>query len=463
MFVIVAPMFDHPEFEKALVIAKRLTAAGHRALLAGGCVRDMLLGRPAKDFDIATSATPDQVEALFEHTHALGKSFGVIQVLIDGSPFEVATFRSDLAYIDGRRPEGVTFSSPEMDAQRRDFTVNGLFYDPIATQVIDYVGGQDDLKRRVIRAIGDPQKRFAEDYLRMLRAPRFASTLEFEIEKETAAAIRELAPNISRISNERVAQELTRLLTESPRAGNGIRLLHDLGLLAIVLPEIPPMIGCEQPPQFHPEGDVFVHTMIMLDEMKNPSPLLAWSVFLHDVGKPPTFAITREPDGSDRIRFNNHADVGAEMAEKILRRLRMSSDMTEAVVHCVRNHMRFGEVSRMKESTLRKLIAAPTYETEVELHRIDCKSSHADLSNIAVLEAFREKIRNEPVLPKAWLGGRDLIAIGMKPGPEMGRWLKIAYEAQLENRFPDRDALFEWLHAEIAREYIPIFGTLRFR
>lgn len=448
-------MFSHPDYEKALAIARRLAAAGHRALLAGGCVRDMLMGRRAKDFDIATSATPEQVEALFENTHALGKAFGVIQVLVDGTPFEVATFRSDLAYIDGRRPTGVAFSSPEEDAQRRDFTVNGLFYDPLAGRVIDYVGGQEDLKRRVIRAIGDPRGRFAEDFLRMLRAARFASTLEFGIEPGTADAIRGLAPNITRISAERVAQELTRLLTESPRAGGGVRQLHELGLLAHVLPEIPPMIGCEQPPQFHPEGDVFVHTMMMLDAMKDPSPVLAWSVLLHDVGKPPTFAITREPDGSDRIRFNNHAEVGAQMAEQILRRLRMSGDLIEAVVHCVRNHMRFGEVGRMKESTLRKLVGAPTYETELELHRIDCISSHADTRNVEILKAFSDKIRNEPVLPKPWIGGRDLIAIGMAPGPAMGRWIKLAYDAQLESRFPDRDALFAWLQAEIEKEQHP--------
>jgi poly(A) polymerase len=444
-------VFSHPDYNKAVAIARRLAGTGHRALLAGGCVRDMLLNRPAKDFDIATSATPDEVEALFERTHALGKSFGVIQVLIDESPFEVATFRSDLAYIDGRRPEGIVFSSPEMDAQRRDFTINGLFYDPLADEVIDYVGGRADLSRRVIRAIGEPRKRFAEDFLRMLRAPRFASVLEFAIEPDTASAIRELAPHIAKISAERIAQELTRLLTESPRAGQGVRLLLDLGLLPVILPEIPPMIGCEQPPQFHPEGDVFVHTMMMLDDMKNPSPVLAWSVLLHDIGKPPTFAITREPDGSDRIRFNNHADVGSEMAERILRRFRMSNELIDAVVHCVANHMRFGEVSRMKESTLRKLIAAPTFETELELHRIDCMSSHREIGNIAILETFREKIRNEPILPKPWLGGRDLIATGMKPGPAMGRWLKTAYDAQLENRFPDRDTLFAWLRTEIEK------------
>lgn len=448
-------MFDHPDFEKALGIARRLADAGHRALLAGGCVRDMLMERPAKDFDIATSATPDQVEALFAHTHALGKAFGVIQVLVDGSPFEVATFRSDLAYVDGRRPEGVVFSSPELDAQRRDFTVNGLFYDPLTGQVIDHVGGQDDLKRRVIRAIGDPRRRFAEDFLRMLRAARFASTLEFEIDPETAAAVRGLAGEIAMISAERIAQELTRLLTESPRAGRGVRLLHDLGLLQHVLPEIPRMIGCEQPPQFHPEGDVFVHTMLMLDALEKPSPLLAWSVLLHDVGKPPTFAVTREPDGSDRIRFNNHAEVGARMAEDILRRLRMSNELTDAVVHCVRNHMRFGDAGRMKESTLRKLVGAPTFATELELHRIDCLSSHADTSNVDLLKAFVEKIRNEPVLPKPWLGGRDLIAMGRTPGPEFSRWLQLAYDAQLESRFPDRDALFDWLRAEIEKEGLP--------
>lgn len=445
-------MINHPDFSKADAIVRRLVAAGHRALLAGGCVRDMLMGREAKDFDIATSATPEQVEALFEHTHALGKAFGVIQVLIDGAPFEVASFRSDLAYIDGRRPTGVAFSTPEEDAQRRDFTINGLFYDPLEHRVIDYVEGQVDLARRVIRAIGDPRRRFAEDYLRMLRAARFASALAFDIDPATAAAVRELAPSIVNISAERIQVELTRLLTESPKAGRGIRLLHELGLLVHVLPEILPMMGCEQPPQFHPEGDVFVHTMMMLDALEKPSPVLAWAVLLHDVGKPPTFARCIEPDGSERIRFNNHADVGAEMAEAILRRLRMPNDFTADVVHCVRNHMRFGEVSRMKESTLRKLVAAPTFETELILHRVDCASSHADTSNVDLLRAFVEKVRNEPVLPPAWLGGRDLIAIGMKPGPAMGRWLKMAYDAQLESRFPDREALLDWLRGEIGRE-----------
>lgn len=442
----------HPDFEKAKGVVRRLADAGHRALFAGGCVRDMLMGRALKDFDIATSATPDQVEALFENTHAFGKSFGVIQVLIGETPFEVATFRTDLAYTDGRHPDAVAFSTPEEDAQRRDFTVNGLFYDPLADEVIDYVGGQDDLKRKIIRAIGEPAKRFGEDYLRMMRAARFASTLEFSIEEKTAAAIRELSPNILKISAERIGQELTRLLTESPKAGHGIRLLHDLRLMEHVLPEILPMIGCEQPPQFHPEGDVFVHTMMMLDAAQSPSPLLAWSLLLHDVGKPPTFAITREPDGSDRIRFNNHADVGARMAEVILRRLRMSNELIEGVVHCVANHMRFGEVSRMRESTLRKLIAAPTFETELELHRIDCISSHNETGNIKILTDFAEKVRNEPVLPKPWLSGRDLIALGMEPGPEMGRWLRIAYDAQLENQQPDRDALLAWLQSEIRRQ-----------
>lgn len=449
-------MFSHPDFDKAVNIVKHLTAAGHRALLAGGCVRDMLMGRTAKDFDIATCATPDQVEALFDNTHAFGKSFGVVQVLIGETPFEVATFRTDLAYTDGRRPDAVAFSTPEEDAQRRDFTVNGLFYDPLADKVIDYVGGQDDLKRRVIRAIGDPRKRFAEDYLRMMRAARFSSVLEFTLDPATADAIRELAPKIYRISAERIGQELTRLLTESPKAGRGMRTLHDLRLLEHVLPEILPMIGCEQPPQFHPEGDVFVHTMLMLDTMVSPSPTLAWSVLLHDVGKPPTFAITREPDGSDRIRFNNHADVGAKMAEAILRRLRMSSELTEAVVHCVANHMRFGEVSRMRESTLRKLVGAPTFDTELELHRIDCLSSHNELGNVQILRDFVEKVRNEPVLPKPWLSGRDLIAIGMQPGPDMGRWLKIAYDAQLENQQPDYDALLAWLQTEIEKSGRPV-------
>lgn len=443
-------MSENEDEAKARVVAGRLRTAGHQALLAGGCVRDRLMGRVPKDYDIATDATPDQVEALFEHTHALGKAFGVIQVLIDGHPFEVATFRNDLAYIDGRRPTGVVFSTPREDAERRDFTINGLFLDPVTDEILDFVGGQDDLRRGLIRAIGDPVRRFEEDYLRMLRAARFASVLGFDLDPATADAIRKLAPRIAQVSAERIQQELTRILTESPKPGRGFRLLQDLGLLPVVLPEISVMIGCEQPPQYHPEGDVFVHTMIMLDRLEKPSPTLAWAVLLHDVGKPPTFSITREPDGSDRIRFMGHADVGAGMAADILRRLRCSNELTDAVVYCVKNHMRLGDASQMRESTLRKLVAAPTFETELELHRVDCLSSHAELGNYDMLRAFAEKIRSEPVLPAPLLRGQDVLALGLRPGREVGDVLRRAYDLQLEGAWPDRDAALAWLAKEIA-------------
>lgn len=443
-------MSENRDEELATSVAKRLRAAGHTALLAGGCVRDRIMGRMPKDYDIATDATPDQVEALFDHTHALGKAFGVIQVLIEGRPFEVATFRNDLAYIDGRRPTGVVFSTPREDAERRDFTINGLFLEPETGEILDFVGGQADIQRRVIRAIGEPARRFEEDYLRMLRAVRFASVLGFDLEPATAEAIRKQAPCISQVSAERIQQELSRILTESPQAGRGFRLLQELGLLPVILPEISVMIGCEQPPQYHPEGDVFVHTMIMLDRLMKPSATLAWSVLLHDVGKPPTFSVTREPDGSDRIRFMGHADVGSRKAEEILRRLRCSNDLIDAVVHCVKNHMRLGDASQMRESTLRKLVAAPTFETELELHRVDCLSSHGELGNYDMLRAFAEKIQNEPVLPAPFLRGQDVLALGVRPGREIGDVLHRAYDLQLEGTLPDRESALVWLQKDIA-------------
>ena len=442
-------MHTEPFKDAALEVATKLRDAGHQALYAGGCVRDRLMGRQAKDIDIATSALPDQVEALFPKTVAIGKAFGVIQVLHRGHPFEVATFRTDRDYTDGRRPDSIVFSTAEEDAKRRDFTVNGLFYDPFADRVIDYVGGVEDIRRRVIRAIGDPHARFAEDYLRMLRAVRFASVLEFAIDPETENAIRAHAPRITDIAAERVQQELTRLLTEAPRAGNGLRLLQRTGLLPVILPEITEMIGCEQPPEYHPEGDVFTHTGIMLDSLKHPTPVLAYATLLHDVGKPPTFEKIEQPDGTAKIRFHGHADVGARMTEAILERLRMPRQTIDDVTHCVRNHMRFGEVSRMKESTLRRLVGAPTFETELELHRVDCESSHGLTTNIEFLHTFVERLRSEPALPQPWVGGKDILALGVPSGPAVGRWLRLAYDAQLEGRQPDRDAMLAWLAQEI--------------
>ena len=442
-------MKDTPAYRLARDIAATLTAHGHQALWAGGCVRDLLLGREPKDYDIATAARPEDIQRLFPDARGVGRAFGVMLITRDQVSCEVATFRRDLDYRDGRHPDRVEFCDAEEDARRRDFTVNGLFLDPRDNTILDYVGGQADLRARLIRAIGDPAARFREDHLRLLRAVRFASTLEFTMDPATLAAIRTDAALLGSVSAERIQQELTRLLLEAPRAGAGVELLQTAGLLPVILPEITAMIGVEQPPEFHPEGDVFRHTMIMLDMMGPRDAVLAWSVLLHDVGKPPTFQRAIRPDGSERIRFERHADVGAEMAEAILRRLRCSNELIAAVTHCVRNHMRFGDADEMRESTLRRLVGAPTFPTELELHRIDCESSHRILDNHRLLTDFAEKLRNEPVLPPPWISGRDIMALGVPEGREVGRWRNLAYEAQLEGRCPDRESLLAWLKEQM--------------
>ncbi len=424
-------------------IALRLTRAGFRALWAGGCVRDRLMGRPAKDYDIATNATPDEVLALFPRSTAVGKAFGVVCVPWRGASYEIATFRRDRGYADGRRPDAVEFTDEREDAMRRDFTVNGLFYDPERDEVLDYINGLRDLQQRVIRAIGDPFARFGEDRLRLLRAVRFASTLEFGLDPETECAIRKMADSVRSVSAERIQMELTRLLVESPRAGQGIRLLERTGLLRAVLPEVAAMAGQEQPPEFHPEGDVLTHTVIMLDAMQERDADLAWTVLLHDVGKPATAAIGRWPDGRPRIRFDRHADVGAEMARGILTRLRMPRQRIETVVFAIANHMRFKDVQRMRRATLRRLIGAPTFPLELELHRLDCVSSHGVLDNHAFLEQAREQWREEKPLPPPLVSGHDLLAMGIPEGPELGRRLRAAYEAQLEHPDWNRAQLLE--------------------
>jgi len=443
---------DNADRASAETIVGTLRQSGFLAYFAGGCVRDMIMGRPPKDFDIATDASPDHVAALFPRTHDIGKAFGVMQVVIGEQAFEVATFRSDLPYADGRHPTGVRFSSPEEDAQRRDFTVNGLFYDPEAKRVIDFVGGQTDIAARVIRTIGLPADRFREDYLRMLRAVRFASVLEFSMDPGTAEAIRASAHEISKISAERVQQEITRLLTESPQPGHGMELLRQTGLLAVILPEVMSMVGQEQPPAFHPEGDVFTHTIKMLDAMKQPDLPLAYAVLLHDVGKPPTARTATEPDGTSRIRFDNHAKVGAEIAETILRRLKLPTREIEIVTHCIRNHMRFLDVQKMRRSTLRQLVGAPTFALELELHRLDCIASHGDLGNYDFLVRFVEELKNEPALPAPWVTGHDLKAMGLAEGRELGRWRQQAYEAQIESRFGSREELLAWLRESIGKD-----------
>ncbi len=435
---------DEPSARAAVEVTDLLQRAGHTAYWAGGCVRDLLLGRMPLDFDIATDAVPDRIETLFPRVEWTGKSFGVCRVLHAGFAFEVATFRTDLSYVDGRRPERVTFTDAPTDAQRRDFTINALFYDPRAGRLFDYVRGRADLADRVVRAVGDPAARFREDHLRILRALRFAARLEFAIEPETRRALMEGAGQLSRISPERIREELTRLFLEAARPGEALRELEATGVLAVLLPEVARLRGQAQPPEFHPEGDVFTHTALMFDHLGRRSPRLVWAVLLHDVGKPPTAEFR---DG--RWRFENHARIGAELARALMGRLRFSNDDIEAVSHMVGNHMRFQNVAEMRRSTLRTLVGHPAFDEELELHRLDCLASHGLMDNLDFLAQFQRDLKAEPVLPPRWVTGHDLLAWGVPEGPEMGRWLKCAYERQLEGQCADREALLDWLRREM--------------
>jgi tRNA nucleotidyltransferase/poly(A) polymerase len=429
-----------------LAILRTLRENGHEAFFVGGCVRDLLLGRAPKDWDIATDALPDRIEALFSKTVAVGKAFGIIAVVPDeGAPVEVATYRVDSPYADGRRPESVTFTNAREDAIRRDFTINALFLDPATGEIRDYVHGRADLDARLVRAIGDPAVRFAEDHLRMLRAVRFASTLGFAMEPATFAAIQKLAPQIQRISAERIRDELFRLLTESQKAGEALQLLRDSGLLKEILPEIDAMAGVEQPPEFHPEGDVFVHTKLMLDALPpNPPLRLALSVLLHDVGKPPTAQLVTLPDGTPRWRFESHAAVGADLARAILERLRAPSALVDDVCTIVAGHMRLADAPKMRAPKLRRLLGAPTFDDDLELHRLDCLSSHALLDVYDFLKAERAKFAAEPVLPPPLVTGRDLIALGHVPGPHFSQMLQAVYDRQLDG-LSDKAALLATL------------------
>jgi len=422
----------------AAEVVARLQRAGHAAYFAGGCVRDRLLGRVPHDFDIATGATPDAVQALFPRTTGLvGRSFGVVGVLHDGFTFEVATFRQDLDYIDGRRPSGVRFVTAEEDAQRRDFTVNGLFYDPVADRVIDHVGGRADLERKVIRAIGAPDARFAEDKLRLLRAVRFAVTLGFAIEEGTWAALRARAGEIAGISPERIRDELDKIwIGPFPAPPRGLDLLDQSGLLAAVLPEVAALRGVEQPPRFHPEGDVYRHTRLMLGHLDRAPLVLALAVLFHDIGKPPTFQV----DPTGRIRFNEHETVGARMTEAVMERLRYSNEVTGQVVACVANHMTFKDAPQMRVSTLKRLMGRATFPLELELHRIDCASSHGHLDIYRMLKEKFETMPPEEINPPPLLTGHDLMAeLGLPEGRRLGELMRRLREAQLEGALASRD------------------------
>ena len=428
----------------ARAIADRLREHGHIAYFAGGCVRDIVRGVTPKDFDIATNATPEAVQQIFARTYAVGAHFGVIVVVENGFQFEVATFRSDDAYIDGRHPTAVHFSSPEEDAKRRDFTINGMFYDPASDAVIDFVGGRADLEKKLIRAIGEPAQRFQEDRLRMLRAVRFATLLDYKIDNRTWNAIVANAASINQISAERIREELVRIFL-SPNRVRGWDLLDQSGLLRAILPEIEAMKGCLQPEQFHPEGDVFEHTRLMLKLLpEKVSAALVFAVLFHDVAKPITAAV----DETGRIRFNEHDRIGAEMTAAIMQRLRFSRAEIDAAVEMVRQHMVFKDVPRMRVAKLKRFMARSTFEDELELHRVDCESSHRILDNYDFLVRKREEFANEPIIPPPLVRGDDLIALGLKPGPKFGEILDAVETRQLEGILKTREEAIEWVKQE---------------
>jgi poly(A) polymerase len=452
----------------AISIVRVLRERGHKAYLVGGCVRDLLLGREPADYDVTTDAIPDEVMRIFPETYAVGAQFGVVLVpqpkprwdtkgmpepslrdaTGDVSPnahvVEVATFRSDIGYSDGRHPDQVRFSKdPQEDVERRDFTINGLLLDPITNEVLDFVGGRKDLEAAIIRTIGDPARRFAEDKLRMLRGIRFAARFGYTIAPETFQAIQEMASQIDQVSQERVRDELSKMLTEG-HARQAFLLLDETRLLHEILPEIEAMKGVKQPPQFHPEGDVFVHTLLLLDKLPHPCPLtLAWGALLHDVGKPATFRVA-----PDRIRFDGHVDVGVKIAEEICHRLRFSNDDTDQILALVDNHMRFSHVQQMNQSTFKRFVRMPRFDEHLQLHRMDCQSSHGDLTSY---NFTREKVATMPsaiMRPAPLITGDDLIAAGYLPGPQFKKILSAVEDGQLDGRLRNRDEALAFVGSE---------------
>jgi poly(A) polymerase len=460
--------------QHATEIVRTLRDHGHQSYFAGGCVRDLLLGREPADYDVATDATPREVMQIFPQTYAVGEQFGVVLVpekersvemadsalpkeRVHGQAVEVATFRSDVSYSDGRHPDEVRFTKdPREDAQRRDFTINGMMLDPISSDsssdlttlsILDFVGGRDDLKAGIIRAIGDPDRRFTEDKLRMLRAVRFAARFDYRIDPATMQAIRKLAPQIKQVSAERIREELTKMLTEG-RAKLAFELLDQSGLLHEVLPEIAAMKGVEQSPQHHPEGDVFIHTLLLLEKLRasesgSVSKTLAWGALLHDVGKPATFRIA-----PDRIRFDGHVEIGVKMAAQILNRLRFSNYETDQILALVENHMRFGDVQRMKQSTLKRFFRLHDFDEHLELHRMDCLSSNGNLDAYNYSIEQRNSIPPESIRPTPLITGRDLIEAGYNPGPRFTEILSAVEDAQLEGRVITKDEAIKYVKQE---------------
>lgn len=434
--------FESELFDIARHLVTQLKNAGYKAFCVGGCTRDMLMNVPPKEYDITTSATPEEVSDIFSHTIPVGVSFGVILVLIGHYRFEVATFRKDEGYSDSRHPDYVTYSTDEEeDVLRRDFTINGMLYDPVGEEAIDYVGGLDDIRDGIIRTIGIPYQRFDEDKLRLMRAVRFASRYGFAIERDTYGALRELAPQINLVSAERIRDELLKIITQR-NPGDGLGLLRDTGLLRYILPEVDIMHGVEQPPEFHPEGDVFTHTRLVLDKIYEntgglASPELAMGGLLHDVGKPPTFSV------SDRIRFNGHDKLGADMSREICRRLKFSNKQIELIYELVRDHLKFKDVFYMKKSTLKRFIGMPDFDEHMVLHLADCLASHGSTEAYDFVMKKFEELKDEEIKPEPLLGGKELIEMGYSPGPLFKEILNLVEEAQLEGEITSRSEALE--------------------
>ena len=427
----------------AVQIVKRLRDAGFEAYIVGGAARDILLGREPEDTDIATSARPEEVQRLFERTIPIGEKFGVILVLLDDGQYEVATFRNDSEYLDGRRPVEVRFASAREDALRRDFTINALMYDPIEDRWLDFVDGRDDIQQGIIRAIGNPRERFAEDHLRMLRAIRFSFRFEYPIDGESLHAIRDMAPRLARISAERIASEMTKILT-GPKAGGAILMMQKLGLLRVILPEVEAMDGVEQPPQFHPEGDVLTHTCLLLNLMESPTPTLAWGGLLHDVGKPPCFTV------EDRIRFNGHVETGARMARLICQRLHFPNQLTEGVEYHVTNHHRITTVPEMRPAKRIRFMREEGFEELLELLRLDSLASKGTTQTHDQIRAMYEEEMAKGPSPEPLITGRDLIAVGFESGPRIGEVLDSIQTEQLEGRLNNRDEALRWVNEHYA-------------
>ena len=439
---------ENPLRTTAVAVVRRLQAAGYPAFWVGGCVRDFLLGRTAVDYDIVTGALPDQVEGLFHRTIPVGRKFGVVVVVEGGHQYQVATFRAESDYQDGRRPGRVAFGDARADAERRDFTVNGLFFDPVTDTLHDWVGGGADLRARLVRAIGDPRARFAEDHLRMLRAVRFAAQLGFEIEAHTLAAVRELAPRIQVISAERIRDELLKLF-QAPHAARGFELLSASGLLAQVLPEVAATAQCEQSPDYHPEGSVFNHLRKMLELMPaHADATLPWAVLLHDVAKP----LTASRDAATgAIHFYGHERLGARMAEEILTRLRFPRKEIEEVTEAVECHMRFKDAPEMRKATLRRMLLRSTFPMQLELHRLDCLGSHGRLTVYDFLVAQAAELKRQPGIRPPLLTGTDLLALGMAPGPAMGALLAEIREKQLQDELKTKAEARRWAASRLLR------------